>query len=555
MAPGELGDVDQPVDALEVDEGAEVDDVRDLALDDLPRLQAPEDLLADLLALLLEHRATREHDVVARAVELDHLALERLAHELVEVVDAADVDQRRGQEAAHAEVEDQAALDDLDHGAVDRLAGLGGGLDLAPRLLEAGALLGEDQAALLVLLGEDEGVDLLAQRDLVGGVHRAADRELVRGDDALGLVADVDEDLVLVDPDDRAGDDVALIEGLDGRVVVGDELAVDLDQQLAGAAVRPRRRRRGSGRLGRVRGSVGACLDRRTRRQRWQTAVETPGEGCRYPRRDARARHETGLGAHAARGRVRRADLRRELRRAGRGARAGRHRGPGADRSTATRSGSARPRPAPPRRGGWRRWASTHRSARRSATLVIHTPHATVRFRLPWTLLDLRLPRALRAALRPVRRRVRDRDGEAAADGARPCTRTAATSSAPLVVDALGWRRVLSGAGLPAARRRRSRAGSRSTPPGARTSSRSGSTATTSPPATAGASRPRDEVRVGVGSFDPAHHVREPTVRLAERSRARGRSTTRATGSPTSCAPRPATGSSSPATRPATACR
>ena len=151
----------------------------------MPGCRRPEDLLADLLALLLEDRAAREDDVVARAVELDHLALERLALELVEVVDAADVDQRGGQEAADAEVEDQAALDDLDHAALDRLAGLGGGLDLAPGLLEAGALLGEDQPALLVLLGEDEGVDLLAERDLLGGIDRAADRELVRRDDAL----------------------------------------------------------------------------------------------------------------------------------------------------------------------------------------------------------------------------------------------------------------------------------------------------------------------------------------------------------------------------------
>ena len=244
MAPGELGDVDQAVDALEVDEGAEVDDVGDLALDDLAGLQAPEDLLADLLALLLEHRAAREDDVVARAVELDHLALERLALELVEVVDAADVDQRGGQEAAHAEVEDQAALDDLDHGAVDRLAGLGGGLDLAPGLLEAGALLGEHEPALLVLLGEHQGVDLLAERDLLGGIDRAADRELVGRDDALGLVADVDQDLVLVDPHHLAGDDVALVEGLDRRVVVGDELAVDLDQEVGRAAVGRGGRRR-----------------------------------------------------------------------------------------------------------------------------------------------------------------------------------------------------------------------------------------------------------------------------------------------------------------------
>src|SRR3954469_1835989 len=141
VRPRQLGDVDQAVDAVEVDEGAEVDDVRDLALYDEAGLQAVEDALAVLAALLLEHGAARQHDVVARPVELDDLALERLPEELVEVRDAADVDQRRWQEAADAEVDDQAALDDLDHAARDRLARLLGGLDAPPRALEAGALL------------------------------------------------------------------------------------------------------------------------------------------------------------------------------------------------------------------------------------------------------------------------------------------------------------------------------------------------------------------------------------------------------------------------------
>src|SRR4029077_12551933 len=116
---------------------AEVDDVRNLAFDYGAGLELVEDLLPLLLALFLEHGAARKHDVVTRAVELDHLAAELLAQELVEVLHAADVDKRCRQEAAHAEVEDQPTLDDFDHAAVHRIARLRGALDVLPRELEA----------------------------------------------------------------------------------------------------------------------------------------------------------------------------------------------------------------------------------------------------------------------------------------------------------------------------------------------------------------------------------------------------------------------------------
>src|SRR5215211_3298015 len=235
VRPRQLGDVDQAVDAVEVDERAELHDVRDLALDDEAGLQPLQDRLALLLALLLEHRAAAEHHVVARAVELDHLRLDRLAEVLVEVRHAADVDERGGQEAAHPEVDDQAALDDLDDRAVDGLARLGRRLDAPPGALEAGTLLGEDQAAVLVLLGEDEGVDLLADLDLFVRVDRLADRELVGGDDPLALVTDVDEDLVLVDAHHGTRHDVTLFEGDDRGVVVGNDAAVDLEEHPVGA--------------------------------------------------------------------------------------------------------------------------------------------------------------------------------------------------------------------------------------------------------------------------------------------------------------------------------
>ena len=136
-----------------------------------------------------------------------------------------------GRKPRTPEVDDQAALDDLDDGAHDRLARLGGGLDAAPCLLEAGALLGHDQATVLVLLGEDHRVDLLAERHLLTWIDRLADRQLVGRDDALGLVADVDEHLVLVDAYDIARHDLALLEGLHRGVVVGDYLTVDFQKK------------------------------------------------------------------------------------------------------------------------------------------------------------------------------------------------------------------------------------------------------------------------------------------------------------------------------------
>src|SRR5512132_3058075 len=244
VAPGELGDMDQAVHPVEVDERAEVDDVRDLAVDDVARVEAVEDRLPHLLALVLEHGPAREHDVVARAVELDHLRAQLLAEKLVEVLDAADVDQGGRQKAAHTEVEDQAALDDLDHLPNHRLARLGRALDLLPRELEARALLGEDQPAFRVLLREHERVDLFADLYLVLGVDRAANRELGDRDHAFRLVADVDENLVLVDPDDRAVDDLALVDRRERGVVVRDELAFWVGRADRGV-VEVRRRRLG----------------------------------------------------------------------------------------------------------------------------------------------------------------------------------------------------------------------------------------------------------------------------------------------------------------------
>ncbi len=82
-------------------------------------------------------------------------------------------------------------------------------------------------------------------------------------------------------------------------------------------------------------------------------------------------------------------------------------------------------------------------------SLLMHTPHGDYALPPALDLLDLRLPRALRAALARLRRPLRDGEGERPrAPGQRRRRdrgrdRPRRRSRAPLVVDALGWRRML----------------------------------------------------------------------------------------------------------------
>ena len=117
---------------------------------------------ADLGLGLLEPRTAGQHHVVAVLVQLDDLGLELLADVRLQVADPTHLDQRGGQEAAQADVDDQAALDDLDDRAGDDAVLFLDLLDRAPGALVLGALLGQDQAAFLVLLLEDQGLDLVA---------------------------------------------------------------------------------------------------------------------------------------------------------------------------------------------------------------------------------------------------------------------------------------------------------------------------------------------------------------------------------------------------------
>src|SRR5205085_6093918 len=101
-AAAHLRNVEEPVDAAEVDEGAEGGD----GLDSTFELGADGDGFARLLRLLrgglLEQRGAGDDDAPAVVGELGHAELVSLADELVGVLDLAQGDLREGTESAEA---------------------------------------------------------------------------------------------------------------------------------------------------------------------------------------------------------------------------------------------------------------------------------------------------------------------------------------------------------------------------------------------------------------------------------------------------------------------
>jgi flavin-dependent dehydrogenase len=157
----------------------------------------------------------------------------------------------------------------------------------------------------------------------------------------------------------------------------------------------------------------------------------------------------------------------------------------------------------------------------RFGELVIHTPHGTSRYELPWTFstFDYRELCELlwrdcdaRFETAKVNGRAAERD-----DGEITIETDRGAISAPLVVDALGWRRVLApeGEGFQPPDAPLSR-GLEVHPAGAGEDLEIWIDRRYVPAGYAWSFPASDELRIGVGSFDPRFHVKDTTVLLTE---------------------------------------
>src|SRR5262245_22572239 len=215
-APRHVGDVQQAVDAPQIDERAVVGDVLDGAREDLALGERVQRVLLLLRILLFEEYLAGEHDVAALLVDLDDAHAQFLTAQRIEVAHRAHVDLRPRQERADADVHGETALDAFDDAADDDLALGIGLLDLVPDLHLLGLLAREDDVTFTVLGALEQDVDGVAGLDghLAGLIH-----ELVDGNDAFRLVADVDNHFGWRDFENGALHDLAFRDVAEAAIV------------------------------------------------------------------------------------------------------------------------------------------------------------------------------------------------------------------------------------------------------------------------------------------------------------------------------------------------
>ena len=148
-------------------------------------------------------------------------------------------------------------------------------------------------------------------------------------------------------------------------------------------------------------------------------------------------------------------------------------------------------------------------------SLLVHTPRRSARWELPWTFSTF--------DYRTLCRALWEQAGAARFETAKVDGRTGSVVhtdrgdvSAPLIVDALGWRRVLGGGAnfqppdAPLSR------GLEVHPHGRGDDLQLWLDERYISPGYSWSFPARDELRIGVGSFDPRLHVKQPTLQLAE---------------------------------------
>src|ERR1017187_9604481 len=191
-----VADMQKAIDAAQIDKGAVFGEVFDNSDDD-PTLF--ENLKGSALAnelFFFDRHFSRNDDVTAAAVELDDLDRYILSEESIQIVNGADIDLRTGHEGGNADIHGESTFDAASDAAGDHQSIAMGFFKIIPAADAASFFVRKQNVTFwLHALAIDHHVDQIAGLDLDTAVGLS---ELFDGNEALGLVSEVDDDVSIV---------------------------------------------------------------------------------------------------------------------------------------------------------------------------------------------------------------------------------------------------------------------------------------------------------------------------------------------------------------------
>ena len=209
-APAHVGDVEEAIDAAEVNECTVLGDVLDDTVKNRAFMQLLERLALENCALFFEKRTARKNDVAAFLVELDDLETIFLADEFVEVAGRTELDLAARQECANADINSETAFHAAHDRAFNRLIALCDLGDLFPDHELVSFLLAQDAKAVLVLCRFDIHIDGITDLDAERAIGRY---KFGLGHLAFRFVSNINDNIITNKIDNFTADDLTFTNG------------------------------------------------------------------------------------------------------------------------------------------------------------------------------------------------------------------------------------------------------------------------------------------------------------------------------------------------------
>ena len=214
-APGDVGDVEQTVNAAEIDEGTEVGDVFDRTHAEVTNRHVGHQFAALFAEAVLQKFAAGNDDVVTIEVDFDDFDIIFFVEVIVHVADRADIELGTGQESGESfDIDHDTAFDAMTHETFDDVTFAVFSGDAFPSLDGLGFFEAEGRGVLTVLDFFEVDIDFVTDVDFV------ILEELGGGDETFGFVADVDQGTVLTFGGDGSFNDFAFREGVGGFLLL-----------------------------------------------------------------------------------------------------------------------------------------------------------------------------------------------------------------------------------------------------------------------------------------------------------------------------------------------